>query len=267
VKEFFSLHWSVPATFLLWPVLAQFFLYFIEWLLNSPRNNLVRERKLFSSIYTALEDVVGEKCNAFADFGTALRNREVDPSPSNAFLSITNPDMRIEILISQFGRLVNDILKPDDDPAGWVSVVLCEIVDGNPSDYSAVYPPVDYPNSNLLDETVRGKTLFAKCAKRKKGVIILDIEKHLSNSKIPDKDYYPSSDPDKNKGSIAGIPVVHPQIGTVAYVLSLKSAKPFMIDEECLKYLKPAIRAFISRILLEHNLKIIQSHCHDHADR
>jgi hypothetical protein len=183
----------------------------------------------------------------------------VNRSKAAAFDAVTEPGQQIELLIDAMFDVVNDLLRTGTDVTDWVKVVLVDVENNVPCRFRVHLPNNTVPSAGMLEPGVVKKTSWARAIQLEKPIIIEDIAAHLSSKGPRDKKYLGSAEADGDRGSLAAIPIRHPQSGQFIFVLSFKSPVPHKITEELIaKDLRPILTAIQNRLLLEYNIELIK---------
>lgn len=203
---------------------------------------------LSASLIQALNDLVGVKLRRFDAFSGEMNSGK---KGCEVFQSITQPSLQIK----QIALSLHHVLEKTLDDSS-LQLVLVRIQDSAPSLWVEHIPNQLQPPDRFLGEDAL-KTLFHDAARQNKALWITDIAKHMKNKKKRPL-YCPQQDPDLDVGSIICYPIFHKAENKVVYALSIKSDRPNAITGDFKKTYTLVMDAFITRLLLEHNLVYIK---------
>ncbi len=250
LKEWFGARPIFVIISVVWPytfgTVFELFDRFLEQL-GEP-NELRREEWI--AVFTAIQDIVGRKTNRFGTFVTRMQHHEV--SSEEVFREITQPEEQMKSMLSSLHSLFRLLLGGKN-----LKIVLAEMADGQPKKWFWFMPNDDPPSDSVL-AAPGGNTAYAHAAELKRHYIIPDIEKHIRRKGSRKRHYCATGDPERDCGSLICYPVFHRETKRTVYVLSIKAQQPNLINADFYERYRFIFRAYVNRILLEYNLKLIK---------
>lgn len=250
LNRWLGAHPFFVIAFVVWPyTFGTIFELFDRFLEEMGEPNELKKEE-WAAVFTAIQDIVGRKTNRFGAFVTHMQRQEV--SSEEAFRAITQPEEQMKSMLSALHSLFRLLLGGKA-----LKIVLAEMSDGQPQKWFWFMPNDDPPSNSILGDRSRN-TAYAHATELKRYYIIPDIEKHIRRKGSKRRHYCATGDPERDCGSLICYPVFHRETDRIVYVLSIKAPQPNLITSDFYERYRFVFDAFVKRILLEYNLKLIK---------
>lgn len=248
LRTFLEAHVYLTVGFLVCPLLLPHLFAIVDASATRLKDRDYFPRVLSAALIHGINDIVGLKLRRFADFARRMTGNE---TKAEVFDAITQPEKQMTQLLVNLHHLLHELTKDDT-----LQVVLARIENNLPVEFVERVPnDITLPPSLVTTDAAR--TLFHHSASNNRVIVIQDIGDHLQKNRKK-RLYHPVGQPDEDKGSILCWPVFCETSGRVEYVLSIKSGVAKAITDDFRKLYKVPIGSFITRLLVEHNLKMIK---------
>lgn len=251
LQTFLSSEPSRVVILLSWSVIGAMLIQIADGLVRTFTDRYVLQAYDLAVFMSAVDRIVGSKLGRFEKYTKSV-HESTGITCSKAFQDITQPDSQIENIVRNLFMLFVTLTKDDT-----LNIVLAKIANRVPVAWIKFMPDDKYPDNAILQREPE-RCLFSQCARKKHCIVIPDIEKHLRDVPKAKQLFVPTEPNNSNAGSIICYPIINDQTGDVIAALSIKSHKPYVINDYFDKKYDYMITSFIKRIRLEMALQTIK---------